>query len=235
MNNKHIACAVVAFSVATGFLGGCTTVPTTTAAAQTSEAFNKGMADADQVARTGDKEGAVRQYQQIATTNPTRGEPWSRIAQIHFDAGNYGLGIVAAEETLKRDPSNRQAKSVTAVGGLRLAARSLEDLRKDSSLTGDATADAQRLAQLLRETLGTAVLFPAADAARPAAPVRRAAPRPAPAPAALAPSATPSTAKVTPVSIEGALSTPLPSVKPASTSAASATRPAGGNPFDALK
>jgi hypothetical protein len=235
VNNKHIACAVVAFSVATGFLSGCSTAPTTTAAAQSSEAFNKSMAEADQVASTSDKERATRQYQQIASANPSRGEPWSRIAQIHFEAGNYGLAIVAAEETLKRDPSNRQAKSVTAVGGLRLAARSLEDLRKDSSLTGDTTADAQRLAQLLRETLGTSVLVPATDSAR-SAPARRAAPRPASSSSAASATSAASTvlpsAKVAPISTAGAPTTTLSPTKPAAMPPA---RPASGNPFDALK
>nr|WP_218628284.1 MULTISPECIES: tetratricopeptide repeat protein [unclassified Variovorax] len=212
---------------------GCVTAPTTTAAAQSSEAFSKSMAEADQVAATdkvGDKERAIRMYQQIATNNPSRGEPWSRIAQIHFAQGNYSLAIVAAEETLKRDPSNRQAKSVTAVGGLRLAARSLEDLRKDSSLSGDTTADAQRLAQLLRETLGTSVLVPATESARAATPVRRAPPpRAARAPAAASTDVTPAPSPA-----------PAAAVKPATPAkaapaAASAARSGNGNPFDALK
>ncbi|MEJ8857258.1 hypothetical protein WKW79_21965 [Variovorax robiniae] len=237
MNNKHIASAVVAFSLATGLLTGCANTPTTTAAAQSSEAFGKSMAEADQVAasdKAGDKERAIGMYQQIATKNPSRGEPWSRIAQIHFAQGNYSLAIVAAEETLKRDPSNRQAKSVTAVGGLRLAARSLEDLRKDSSLSGDTTADAQRLAQLLRETLGTSVLVPATEPARATTPARRA-PPPKPPRAPAAASDAPSTTTSAPAT------TPTTAVKPvavpakAAPAAPPAARSGSGNPFDALK
>jgi tetratricopeptide (TPR) repeat protein len=229
VNNKHIASALVAFSIATGLLTGCVNTPSATAAAQSTEAFNKSMAEADQVA-TSDKERALRMYQQIATSNPSRGEPWSRIAQTHFAQGTYSLAIVAAEETLKRDPSNRQAKSVTAVGGLRLAARSLEDLRKDSSLSGDTTADAQRLAQLLRETLGTSVLVPATEPARATAPARRAPPpKPARAPAAASADATPVPSPA-----------PTAAVKPttpakAAPAAAPAARPGSANPFDALK
>lgn len=210
MNKKHIACAVVAVFVSTGFLSGCATAPATVAA-QSAEAFNKSMAEADAVGASEEKQRAIALYQKIATDNPSRGEPWSRIAQIHFAQGSYSLAIVAAEEALKRDPSSRQAKSVTAVGGLRLAARSLEDLRKDSSLSGDTTADAQRLAALLRETLGTSVLVPTAAPPR-TAPVRR---PPAP------PSAAPATPPAAP-----APATPAP--RPPA-------RPAGGNPFDALK
>lgn len=173
------------------------------------------MAEAEVASAAEDKQRAIAAYQKIATDNPSRGEPWSRIAQVHFAQGNYSLAIVAAEEALKRDPSSRQAKSVTAVGGLRLAARSLEDLRKDSSLSGDTTADAQRLAALLRETLGTSVLVPTAAAPRPA-PVRR---PPAPTSAA---SATPAPAAAP------AAPAPRPAAPPPA-------RPAGGNPFDALK
>ncbi|MEJ8846214.1 tetratricopeptide repeat protein [Variovorax rhizosphaerae] len=237
MNNKHIASALVAFSIATGLLTGCVNPPTTTAAAQSSEEFSKSMAEADLAAagdKAGDKERAIGLYQKIATQNPSRGEPWSRIAQIHFAQGNYSLAIVAAEETLKRDPSNRQAKSVTAVGGLRLAARSLEDLRKDSSVSGDTTADAQRLAQLLRETLGTSVLVPATEPARTTTPVRR----PRPLKPAKAPSAPSADAAASGPSIAPAPATTVKPVTPAK--AAPAAAPAarssgGGNPFDALK
>lgn len=59
----------------------------------------------------------------FAADNPAKAAPWVRIAQIRFGQSDYSLAIQAAEEALKRDPSNRQAKSVNAVGGLRLAAR----------------------------------------------------------------------------------------------------------------
>ena len=177
---KYMTCTMIAGAIAaTSFLSGCTTTPDA-AVAQSTEAFNKSLAEADAAAAaaTGDKSAAIRQYQKIATDNPSRGEPWSRIAQIYFNEGRYSLAISAAEETLRRDPASRQAKSITAVGGLRLAARSIEDLGKDSTLSGDANADAYRLAALLRETLGLSVLVPGgADAKSP--PRRSAAASPA--------------------------------------------------------
>jgi tetratricopeptide (TPR) repeat protein len=123
---KYMTCTMIAGAIAaTTFLSGCTTTPDA-AVAQSTDAFNKSLAEADAAAAaaTGDKSAAIRQYQKIATDNPTRGEPWSRIAQIYFNEGRYSLAISAAEETLRRDPASRQAKSITAVGGLRLAARS---------------------------------------------------------------------------------------------------------------
>lgn len=220
---KYMTCTMIAGAIAaTSFLSGCTTTPDA-AVAQSTEAFNKSLAEADAAAAaaTGDKSAAIRQYQKIATDNPTRGEPWSRIAQIYFNEGRYSLAISAAEETLRRDPASRQAKSITAVGGLRLAARSIEDLGKDSTLSGDANADAYRLAALLRETLGLSVLVPGgADAKSPPR-------RPAAAPS-------PSTAsQPTPV----AAVRPPPAARPAPAPAAAPAARAGGsaNPFDALK
>ncbi|WP_286185823.1 hypothetical protein [Acidovorax cavernicola] len=208
---------------ATVFLSACTTTPDA-AVAQATAAYNKSLADADAAAAaaTGDKAPVIRQYQQIATENPTRGEPWSRIAQIYFNEGRYSLAISAAEESLRRDPTSRQAKSITAVGGLRLAARSIEDLGKDSSLSGDANADAYRLAALLRETLGLSVLVPAGPEAKPPPPRRAAVASPPPAPV--------SSAAPTPVAARPA---PVAAARPAP--AAPAPRASGGNPFDALK
>ncbi|MDP9914549.1 tetratricopeptide (TPR) repeat protein [Variovorax boronicumulans] len=220
MSRTMIAGAIAS----TVFLSACTTTPDA-AVAQATAAYNKSLAEVDAAAAaaTGDKAPVIRQYQQLATDNPTRGEPWSRIAQIYFNEGRYSLAISAAEESLRRDPSSRQAKSITAVGGLRLAARSIEDLGKDSSLSGDANADAYRLAALLRETLGLSVLVPAGPEARPAPTRRAAAPSPAP--------SSSSAAAPTPV----AAARPAPVAAPRPAPAAPAPRAGGGNPFDALK
>jgi len=102
------------------------------------------------------------------------------------------------------------------VGGLRLATRSLEELRKDSDLTGDSKLDAYRLAALLRETLGTAELVPADKPKQPRpAPRPRQATPPLPAPTGVAPPA-------------------LTGVAPPA-AAPSGARAGGGNPFGAPK
>jgi len=124
------------------------------------DAYNKKLSDADAVWKSGDTDKAIPLYQDLAKDDPTREEPWSRIAQIQFSQAHYGQAIVAAQEALQRDDSDRQARSVLAVSGLRVATQSLEELRKDSALVGDATTDARILAQQLRDTLGEATLFP---------------------------------------------------------------------------
>lgn len=139
-------------------MAGCATQTATTQS--TPEAFNKALADADAVAKGGDQTRALALYDQLTKADPTREEPWARIAQIQFAQSHYGQAIVAAQEALSRDQTDRQAKSVLAVSGLRVATESLGQLRQDSALAGDAKADAQVLAHQLRETLGQATLFP---------------------------------------------------------------------------
>ncbi len=151
-------------------IAGCASQPP---APPTAEVFNKSLADADAVAKAGDQDKALGLYQQLAKSDPTREEPWSRIAQIQFAQNHYGQAIVAAQEALQRDATDRQAKSVLAVAGLRIATQSLGELRQDSSLAGDAKSDAQALAKQLRDTLGESALFPPETNARPAVRTKR--------------------------------------------------------------
>ncbi len=219
---KHMRCAGVALFAAVFFLSGCATKPSTSVQPQSEEAYRASLAEADDVADRGETEAAVMAYRKVATDNPSRDEPWVRIGQLRFAKGDYSLAIVAAEEALKRDPTNRQAKSIHAVGGLRLAMLSLEDLRKEGPLTGDAVTDAQRLASVLREALGQKSLIAVepveASPSRSATAPRRPRPRPvAHAEAHPSAGARPSTGATAPA--------PAPR----------STAPSGGNPLDAFR
>ncbi|BCQ51324.1 tetratricopeptide repeat protein [Burkholderia gladioli] len=210
--------------VACGVVAGCATQPP---APPTPEAFNKSLDDADAVAKAGDQDKAIGLYQQLAKSDPTREEPWARIAQIQFQQGHYGQAIVAAQEALQRDNSDRQSKSVLAVAGLRIATESLGELRQDASLAGDAKSDAQALAKQLRDTLGEDALFPPEQQAQKPAIKRhkiyrkRATREAAPAQAPAADSSAPAPA---------APAAPAPA-KPA----AAAPAKGGGDPFSALR
>jgi tetratricopeptide (TPR) repeat protein len=144
--------------VACAIMAGCATQQANVP--PTPDVFNKQLADADAVSKAGDQDKAIGLYQNLAKSDPTREEPWSRIAQIQFTQQHYGQAIVAAQEALQRDQTDRQAKSVLAVSGLRIATQSLGELRQDSALAGDAKSDAQALAKQLRDTLGEDALFP---------------------------------------------------------------------------
>ncbi|HEY4295683.1 MAG TPA: tetratricopeptide repeat protein [Paraburkholderia sp.] len=195
--NQRLLVKLSGVVLACGVMAGCATQGNV---ATTPEAFNKQLADADTVAKGGEQDRAIALYQQLSKSDPTREEPWSRIAQIQFTQGHYGQAIVAAQEALQRDQTDRQAKSVLAVAGLRVATQSLGELRQDASLAGDAKSDAQALAKELRDTLGEATLFPPAPSDKPVVKKKRyvrhvvkskAAETPEAATSAAAPAATP--------------------------------------------
>lgn len=202
-------------------IAGCATQKS--AEQSTPEAFNKALADADTVAKGGDKDRALALYQQLTKADPTREEPWSRIAQIQFDQNHYGQAIVAAQEALQRDSTDRAAKSVLAVSGLRIATQSLGELRQDAALAGDAKTDAQTLAHELRDTLGQATLFPEEVAQKkPVAKRRRIVRHPAPGPKEAGDATSPATSSPATTAAKPA----EPAAKPASN---------GADPFSALR
>ncbi|MEY4730614.1 MAG: motif [Pseudomonadota bacterium] len=139
------------------------------------------MTDAETSMTSGQKDAAITSLEKAARTNPSRKEPWTRIAQINFDASNYSKAMVAAEEALQRDPTDLPAKSILAVGGLRVSSKAIADLRQGQALNGDVRNQAETLAQTLRESLGQSVLMPApapvyVEEAKPV--VRKPAPKP---------------------------------------------------------
>ena len=126
-------------------------------------AFGESGGRVDALLEKGNRDEAIVILQDLATKNPDRKEPWGRMAKIQFDAGSYSEAIVSAEEVLQRDETDRTAKSIRAVAGLRVAAQSLADLRNDVELKGNARSDATVLASVMRETLGEDVLVPQAE------------------------------------------------------------------------
>ncbi|QQB38261.1 hypothetical protein I6I07_21845 [Achromobacter deleyi] len=137
-------------------MAGCAT----TSKPQTDAEYKQSITRATETLANKGGDEAVAQFQEIAQRNPSRGEPWSYIAKIRFDEQKYGEAIVAADEALSRDQNDFTAKTVRAVGGLRVAMQSLADLRADALLAGNARNDAVALAASMRETLGQDVLFP---------------------------------------------------------------------------
>ncbi|MCS3509164.1 hypothetical protein [Achromobacter sp. JUb104] len=198
-------------------MAGCASVKP-----QSDAEYKQSMAAAEKTLEQKGADQAVAQFEEIAQRNPTKGEPWSYIAKIRFDEQKYGQAIVAADETLSRDPQDFVAKTVRAVGGLRVAMQSLADLRADALLAGNARADAVALAAAMRETLGQDVLFP--EGRRP--PPRRQQQRkvePA-VPAATAPAGSTATQAAT------APASAAPAAAPAATPATTPAAPKPANP-----
>ncbi|MBL0730547.1 hypothetical protein [Piscinibacter sp. HJYY11] len=158
------------------------------------------MASAEEAHRKGGVVEAMGFYEKAAKADPSKKQPWVRIAQAQFDARNYGSAITASQEVLLRDTSDVTAKSIMAVSGLRVSAYALDQLRMANAVGGNTREEAQALARIMRDSLGEAILPPAAVVTAPAAdkpaiarPVVAPQPQPLrrPSAAASAPAATP--------------------------------------------
>jgi tetratricopeptide (TPR) repeat protein len=231
---KRLFAKLSGVALVCGVMAGCATQGNNLAT--TPEAFNKSLADADTVAKGGDQDRAITLYQQLAKADPTREEPWSRIAQIQFSQGHYGQAIVAAQEALQRDQADRQAKSVLAVAGLRIATQSLGELRQDASLAGDAKTDAQALAKELRDTLGEASLFPPPDdSGKPVVKKKRYVKHVVKEPKTDAASSGPAAAATATATAPAAPAAAAPAPRPAAPAAKAAQSGGASDPFSALR
>lgn len=163
--------ALVGITVST--LVGCTTMPSGLDPAQVKDLpLETVMQGVESVAAGGDKQKALALLEAAAKANPTASKPWLKMAQMHFEAGNYPAAVVAAEEASKREPGSTEAKSIALVSSLRVAVKYVSDMRVGEKLQGGVRSDAEHLARTLRETLGEQVLVPAPKA-EPTEPRRR--------------------------------------------------------------
>jgi tetratricopeptide (TPR) repeat protein len=192
----------------------------------TAPPYEQSMSQAEAYSRNGSSDQALALYQEATRANPAIKDPWLKMAQIHFDRGNYGAAVVAAEEVLKRSPADANADSILTVSGLRIAVQSLTRLRSQtgsSASQGQARVDAEILARKLRETLGDRILVP-----RPAAPPRPVASKPKPKPVSA-----PATAKNP---LDALSSGSTTAVKPAAPKPVPQPKKDGTNdPFSSLK
>lgn len=154
--------------------------------------FETTMANAEAQVATVGADASIKAFEDAAKSDPTRKEPWVRIAQLQFDQGNYARAIVAAEEVLQRDPDDLVADGVLTVAGFRVANQSLQRLQGRGVLASEtARREAQTLADTLRATMGDAVLVAEKPKPRPRTPTRSTGRRAATAAPASAPAAAP--------------------------------------------
>lgn len=149
--------------LATLFLGasllaGCTT--TAPAGGIVDEKIENTMRDAEAEFAKGNREKAIALLEQVTKDSPTSATPWMKMANIWFETGNYPSSILAANEVLQRDSTNQEAKGLLVVGGLRVAAGAVADLRPGAAIGVSARTDAENLTNTLRSMLGEKVLVP---------------------------------------------------------------------------
>jgi hypothetical protein len=126
------------------------------------EALTELMARAEGFAAVpGGREQARDAYRQAAKAYPTSKLPWSKLGESYFEAKDYGNAILAAQEVLEREPTDRAALGFLAVSGLRVSSHALFNLRSEgASANGSIRTEAEALAVTLRGVLGESVLFP---------------------------------------------------------------------------
>lgn len=116
--------------------------------------------EAQEALRSGAKIRAQKLLEDATKINPADKTSWINLAQLHFDEGNYAQAVTAGQEVLARDPRDQVARSIVLVSSLRVAAKSLAEMRELNQWTGDARAEAKKVASILREKLGEEVLVP---------------------------------------------------------------------------
>src|SRR5690554_3046625 len=172
-------------------LGACATTPT-----QAPPDYANLMSQAESAISAGQFDHALAALSDARRADPTRKEPWVRIAQLRFDRTHYAHAIVAAEEVLQRDPDDLVADGILTVSGFRIATGSLQRLQGRGVLaSATARQEAELLAGTLRDTMGEGIFAEESEPAprRRAAPARRAqASAPAKPAAGAAPAQTPS-------------------------------------------
>lgn len=208
-------------------LSGCSTTgadkaPAKDAAPQAATTLEEHLARAARAEEAGDREKARESYREATRAYPVAQEPWQKLAQSYFNAGDYGNAILASQEVMQRDPGNPTAASVLAISGLRLSSQALGVLREqaqaarakaggtaqpltNASIVVAARIEAESLAKDLREILGE----PEVPPAKPSRTHARGRPRPA-------------------------ASTPPPQPQPPAARIPAAAS-GGGNPFDKLR
>lgn len=141
---------------AVSFISGCATSGENLSINDGDQLLREGQ----QALRSGAKVRAQKLFEDATKSNPVDKKPWLNLAQMHFDEGNYAQAITAGQEVLARDVRDQVARSIVLVSSLRVASKSLAEMRDFNQWTGDAKVEAKRLASILRENLKEDILVP---------------------------------------------------------------------------
>lgn len=155
---RHLLLAGMVLGVS--LLAGC--AATASGAKAPEEKTEQVMKEADLELTKGNRDRAIALLEQAAKDSPTSAAPWMKLANIWFESGNYPSSILAANEVLQRDAANQDAKGLLVVGGLRVAAAAVADLRPTGSVGASARIEAENLTNTLRAMLGEKALVPPA-------------------------------------------------------------------------
>jgi hypothetical protein len=106
---------------------------------------------------------AIALLEQAGKENPASTVPWLILSDHWFKAEKYPSAILDANEVLKRDPQNQEAKSILVMSGLRVASKAMVGLVPQSPVNSDVRAEAEHLTQEIGDALGEKKLVAAPE------------------------------------------------------------------------
>lgn len=108
------------------------------------------MQEAEAQRKKGNPEGAIVLIHEAAKASPASVAPWLANAHIQFDAANYVSAAQAADEALRREAGNQDARHLLMLSGLRIAADAAKSSRANGPMVTAARLEAESLAGNLR-------------------------------------------------------------------------------------
>lgn len=117
--------------------------------------FDESMANARAYLAAGQGSAAAGAFKQAAVLDPASKEPWLEIARIRQQQGRHVDALAAAEQVLRRDPTDVDAHEVTIASGLEVAHRTMQRLMAaDVSPDEHQKAVGKSIARLMAEVYG---------------------------------------------------------------------------------
>ena len=142
--------ALLAASLAVAVVGCATLNP-----GQDAPDFGASMAIARAHLEAGQADAAVVALGTAATLDRASKEPWLEMARIRESQGRHVDALAAAEQVLRRDPTDAAAHEITIASGLEVARRTLQRLlATEQPPDADQLATAQAIGTLMTQVFG---------------------------------------------------------------------------------
>lgn len=113
---------------------------------------------------------AAAALERAAATQPASKEPWLELARLRATQGRHVDALAAAEQVLRRDPTDQAAYDITVASGLQVALQTVERLRASGQAPDEEYGEqAAAIAVLMAEVFGPELLISAETRTRLAA------------------------------------------------------------------
>lgn len=118
------------------------------------------MAVAREHLAAGQTREAVAALERAAATEPARKEPWLEMARLRTIQGRHVDALAAAEQVLRRDPTDQVAYDITVDSGLQVALETMKRLRAAGQAPAEEREEqAAAIVALMAEVFGPELLI----------------------------------------------------------------------------